>query len=67
MQGGTTYQFVTDGIESALAHAKEAAGGKDVMVWGGGDIVGQYLAARTSSNRSRPSRRPASPTSSTEW
>jgi dihydrofolate reductase len=45
MQGGTTFHFVTDGIESALAQAREAAGGKDVMLWGGADIVGQYLAA----------------------
>jgi dihydrofolate reductase len=45
MAGGTTYHFVTDGIESALAQAKEAAGGKDVMLWGGGDVIGQYLAA----------------------
>jgi dihydrofolate reductase len=45
MAGGTTYRFVTDGIESALAQAKEAAGGKDVMLWGGGDVIGQYLAA----------------------
>lgn len=45
MEGGTTFHFVTGGIESALAQAKEAAGDKDVMVWGGGQIVGQYLAA----------------------
>ena len=45
MQGGTTFHFVTDGIESALEQAKQAAGGKDVMLWGGADIVGQYLAA----------------------
>jgi dihydrofolate reductase len=45
MEGGTTYHFVTDGIESALEQAKEAAGGKDVMVWGGADIARQYLAA----------------------
>ncbi|TDU82402.1 dihydrofolate reductase [Kribbella voronezhensis] len=45
MAGGTTFHFVTDGIESALAQAKEAADGKDVMLWGGGDVVGQYLAA----------------------
>ncbi|MEU0095213.1 dihydrofolate reductase family protein [Kribbella sp. NPDC006257] len=45
MAGGTTYHFVTDGIESALAQAKEAAGGKDVMLWGGGDVIRQYLAA----------------------
>ena len=45
MEGGTTFHFVTDGIESALEQAREAAGGKDVMLWGGGNIVGQYLAA----------------------
>lgn len=45
MEGGTTYHFVTDGIESALDQAKKAAGGKDVMLWGGGQIVQQYLAA----------------------
>jgi dihydrofolate reductase len=45
MEGGTTFHFVTDGIESALEQAKEAAGGKDVMLWGGGDVAGQYLAA----------------------
>jgi dihydrofolate reductase len=45
MEGGTTFHFVTAGIESALEQAKEAAGGKDVMLWGGGDIVQQYLAA----------------------
>ena len=45
MEGGTTFHFVTDGIESALEQAKEAAGGKDVMLWGGGSIAQQYLAA----------------------
>ena len=45
MEGGTTFHFVTDGIESALEQAKEAAGGKDVMLWGGGNIAEQYLAA----------------------
>jgi dihydrofolate reductase len=45
MEGGTTFHFVTAGIEPALEQAKEAAGGKDVMLWGGGDIVQQYLAA----------------------
>jgi dihydrofolate reductase len=45
MAGGTTYHFVTDGIESALAQARKAAGGKDVMVWGGGQVIGQYLTA----------------------
>ena len=45
MQGGTTYHFVTDGIESALEQAREAAGGKDVMLWGGAEVANQYLAA----------------------
>ena len=45
MEGGTTFHFVTDGIESALEQAREAAGGKDVGLWGGGNIGGQYLAA----------------------
>ena len=45
MEGGTTFHFVTDGIESALEQARGAAGGKDVMLWGGGSIAQQYLAA----------------------
>lgn len=45
MAGGTTYHFVTDGIGSALTQAKEAAQGKDVMLWGGGSVIRQYLAA----------------------
>ena len=45
MAGGTTFHFVTDGIESALEQAKKAAGGKDVMLWGGGQVAQQYLAA----------------------
>jgi len=45
MEGGTTFHFVTDGIESALEQAKEAAGGKDVGLWGGGQVIQQYLAA----------------------
>jgi dihydrofolate reductase len=44
-QGGTTYTFVTDGIESALAQAREAAGDKDVHVSGGADVAQQYLKA----------------------
>jgi len=42
---GTTFTFVTDGIETALAQAKEAAGGKDVAIGGGAATVQQYLAA----------------------
>ena len=45
MEGATTFHFVTDGIESALERAREAAGGKDVKLWGGGQVVQQYLAA----------------------
>ncbi len=45
MQGGTTFHFVTDGIESALEQAREAAGGKDIMLWGGAHVAQQYLAA----------------------
>src|SRR5204863_8593503 len=45
MKGGTTFQFVTDGIESALDQARDAAGGKDVMLWGGAQVANQYLAA----------------------
>ena len=45
MEGGTTFHFVTDGIDSALEQAREAAGHKDVMLWGGADVVNQYLAA----------------------
>jgi len=44
-QGGTTFTFVTDGIESALDQARAAAGDRDVAVAGGADVVQQYLAA----------------------
>ena len=44
-QGGTTFHFVTDGIESALEQARAAAGGKDVAVAGGASAVRQYLSA----------------------
>jgi len=45
MEGGTTFYFVTDGIESALKKAKEAAQGKEVRIGGGVSIIRQYLAA----------------------
>ena len=45
MEGGTTFIFVTDGIESALQQAKEAAAGRDVVIGGGANVVQQYLAA----------------------
>lgn len=44
-KGGTTFTFVTDGVESALAQAKEAAGDKDVSVAGGANTIQQYLSA----------------------
>jgi dihydrofolate reductase len=45
MKGGTTFHFVTGGIEEALALAKKAAGNKDVKIGGGVATVRQYLAA----------------------
>ena len=45
MQGGTTFAFVTDGIESALEQARDAASGRDVALGGGADVARQYLAA----------------------
>ena len=45
MKGGTTFHFITDGIHSALARAREAAGGKDVRVGGGVSTIRQYLQA----------------------
>lgn len=43
--GETTFTFVTDGIESALARAKDAAGDEDVALAGGGNVAQQYLSA----------------------
>jgi dihydrofolate reductase len=45
MDGGTTYYFVTDGIESALAQARAAAGDGGVAIHGGATTINQYLAA----------------------
>ena len=45
MKGGTTFHFVNDGIESALEQAQDAAGGQDVMLAGGANVIQQYLAA----------------------
>jgi dihydrofolate reductase len=41
----TTFTFVTDGIESALEQARDAAAGKDVMIGGGAEAINQYLSA----------------------
>lgn len=45
MEGGTTFHFVTEGIERALDRAKESANGRDVRLWGGAQVINQYLAA----------------------
>ena len=45
MAGGTTFIFVTDGIESALSKAKVAAGNRNVKIMGGANTVNQYLKA----------------------
>jgi len=45
MKGGTTFHFVTDGLQSALEQAKRAAGGKDVRIGGGVATIRQYLLA----------------------
>lgn len=45
MKGGTEFRFVTDGIESALEQAKEAANGLDIRLGGGVSTVRQYLQA----------------------
>ena len=45
MQGGTTYHFVTEGIEAAFDRALEAAAGKDVLIAGGASTVRQFLRA----------------------
>lgn len=46
MEGGTTFHFVTDGIASALAQARAAAGSKDVRLGGGVQTIQQYLRER---------------------
>jgi dihydrofolate reductase len=44
-EGGTTFTFVTDGVESAVTQAREAAGDRDVMISGGSTVARQCLAA----------------------
>jgi dihydrofolate reductase len=46
MDGGTTFYFVTEGASVALERAREAAGGKDVRVGGGANVIQQYLRHR---------------------
>jgi dihydrofolate reductase len=45
MEGGTTFHFVIDGLQSALNKAKEAAQGKDVRIGGGVSVIRHYLTA----------------------
>lgn len=45
LNGGTSFTFVTDGIESAVAQARAAAGSKDVLIAGGAEVVQQSLVA----------------------
>jgi dihydrofolate reductase len=45
LEGGTTFTFVTQGIEAALEQARRAAGGQDVSLAGGANVAQQYLAA----------------------
>ena len=45
IEGGTTFHFVTDGVERALEQAREAANGQDVRLWGGAQVIQQYMAA----------------------
>ncbi len=45
MKGGTTYHFVNQGIEAGLERARAAAGGRNVSIWGGADVIQQYLLA----------------------
>jgi dihydrofolate reductase len=45
MEGGTTFNFVTDGIESAFKQAEATAGSKDIAIAGGANVINQYLRA----------------------
>jgi dihydrofolate reductase len=44
--GGTTFYFVNDGPESALKQARKSAGGRDIRIAGGADVIQQYLNLR---------------------
>lgn len=45
MEGGTTFHFITDGIESALKEARKVANGKDIRIGGGVSTIRQFLQA----------------------
>jgi dihydrofolate reductase len=47
MKGGTTFHFITGGMESALEQARVAADCKDIMLWGGVQVVKQHLVDGT--------------------
>ena len=55
MEGGTTFHFVTQGIEVALERARDGAQGKDVRVGGGVDVIRVALRARRDAQSSAPS------------
>ena len=55
-QGGTTFHFVTDGIDSALEQARAAAGDQDVSLAGGADVAQQYLRGRPAGRAADPRR-----------
>jgi len=46
-QGGTSYSFVTEGVDAALERAQAVAGDRDVEVGGGADVIGQFLSSRS--------------------
>jgi len=46
MEGGTTFHFVTEGLATALARAREAAGGMDVRLGGGVNVIRQAIRER---------------------
>ena len=55
-EGGTTFTFVTDGIESALEQARAAAEDKDVPLGGGASVAQQYLQRRAPRRAPHPCR-----------
>ena len=57
MEGGTTFYFVTDGIEAALKQARQAAGDGDVSIHGDGSTVKEDLARRPDRRDACTSRR----------
>ena len=62
-KGGTTFHFVNDGIESALRHAREVAGQKDIRISGGAQPIQQYLNVRFTAGSSTNFRFTAGPSS----